>query len=141
MRLGFLMPLLALSPAVQAAAVTSQESRDLLARDFDLLASRDLGSLSPREAEFLTRALVERGLLDDVWQKVKGATTCAGGEVGLNKTRRLVFSRRPLSLADLFPSFPIAQTGAFGGSQGVGLFWRQCFCQGDSGHLQACQGL
>ncbi|GAB0135560.1 hypothetical protein EsDP_00003893 [Epichloe bromicola] len=91
MRLGFLLPLLALSPAVQAAAVTSQESRDLLARDFDLLASRDLHSLSSREAELLTRALVERGLLDDIWQKVKGATTCAGGEALLGALKVLAF--------------------------------------------------
>lgn len=82
MRPGSLLPLLALGPVVQAAAAaSSQESRDLFARDFEMLNSRDLEQLSPRDVELLTRALVERGLLDDIWQKLKDATTCAGGEV------------------------------------------------------------
>lgn len=81
MRPSSLLPLLAMGPVVQAAAAASQESRDLFARDFELLTSRDLEQLSPQEVELLTRALVERGLLDDIWQKFKDATTCSGGEV------------------------------------------------------------
>lgn len=85
MRPGSLLPLLALSPVVQAVAATSSshESRDLFARDLELLNSRDLEQLSPRDVDLLTRALVERGLLDDIWQRLKDATTCAGGEVGI----------------------------------------------------------
>lgn len=81
MRPGSLLPLLAFGPLAQAAAAVSEESRSLFARDFELLTTRDLEQLSPREVEALTTALVERGLLDDIWQKVKDATTCAGGEV------------------------------------------------------------
>ncbi|KAK2603473.1 hypothetical protein QQS21_004333 [Conoideocrella luteorostrata] len=91
MRTGSLLPLLALGLGVRAAAATSQESRDLIARDFELLASRDLDTLSSPEAEVLTRALVERGLLDDIWQKVKDATTCTGGEALLGALKVLAF--------------------------------------------------
>ncbi|EFY91799.1 acid sphingomyelinase, putative [Metarhizium acridum CQMa 102] len=92
MRPGSLLPLLALGPVVQAAAASSsQESRDLFARDFELLNSRDLDQLSPRDVELLTRALVERGLLDDIWQKLKDATTCAGGELLLGALKVLAF--------------------------------------------------
>lgn len=81
MRPGSLLPLLALGPVARVGAAASQESRHLAVRDLELLNSRDLDQLSPPEVELLTRALVERGLLDDIWQKFKDATTCAGGEV------------------------------------------------------------
>jgi hypothetical protein len=90
MRLGSLLPLLALGSVAQAAAAASEESRQVFARDFDLLTSRDLDQLSPREVERLTAALVERGLLDDIWEKFKSATTCAGGEVSKLAFCRLV---------------------------------------------------
>ncbi|OAA36240.1 Sphingomyelin phosphodiesterase [Metarhizium rileyi] len=92
MRPASLLSLLALGPVAQAAAaVPSQEPRDLFARDFELLNSRDLEQLSPRDVELLTRALVERGLLDDIWEKFKNAATCSGGELLLGALKVLAF--------------------------------------------------
>ena len=84
MRPGSLLSVLALSHAATAAAVNSPESPSLLSRNVQEFGSRDLDLLSTRELEDLAKTLVDRSLLDDIWNKLKDATTCAGGEVWLS---------------------------------------------------------
>ncbi|KHO00301.1 Sphingomyelin phosphodiesterase [Metarhizium album ARSEF 1941] len=94
MRLGSLLPLLALGSGVRAAALSSSSSpasSHLFSRDLDLLNTRDLEQLSVGDVELLTRALVERDLLEDIWEKLKDATTCTGGELLLGALKVLAF--------------------------------------------------
>ena len=83
MRPRLLIPFLSVGPAVLTAAVTGLEPRGLAARDVEILNTRNLDQLSSQEFEILKRSLTERDLLNDIWGKVKDATTCAGGQVSV----------------------------------------------------------
>lgn len=61
MRASMLVQLLAASPAVYATL--------------------DDGKLTSRDLIALERSIQERGLVDDIWKKIKNAATCTGCQV------------------------------------------------------------
>lgn len=61
MRVASLLPLLAVAPIASATAVDPE--------------------IVSRELVLLERAIQERGIADDIWDKIKSGTTCAACQV------------------------------------------------------------